>query len=148
MKRTSKHPNDKHAGQISFPGGALDPIDRSLKACAMRETMEEIGVPKSAYTWIGELTPLYIYVSKFLVFPFVAMTEDSLAFKKEDEEVERIISWPLGAFLESGSVLRKDLSIRNGTIRNVPYFNVSDDVLWGATAMVLSDRCQTPYLYR
>ncbi len=139
MKRTSHHPQDKHAGQISFPGGALESDDNNLQSCAIRETHEELGVKEDAYEIVGALSPLYVYVSNFLMYPFVAYTENTLLFKKEDEEVERVISWPLHSFLQKDSKQITDLKIRNMTMKDVPYFSVSGDILWGATAMVMSE---------
>lgn len=143
IKRTSKYPQDKHAGQISFPGGALDAEDDNLQSCAIRETLEEVGVAESEYTMIGPLSPLYVYVSKFLMFPFVAFTDNTLLFKKEDEEVDRVISWPLSKFFADDSKQIIDLKIRNTTLKNVPYYSVSNDILWGATAMVMSEFLET-----
>ncbi len=139
IKRSSNYPQDKHAGQISFPGGALDKEDISLQHCAVRETFEEIGISETSYEIVGSLSSLYVYVSKFLMFPFVAISKENLNFDKEDEEVERIISWPLELFLDSDTRKVKDIHIRNSIIKNVPYFSFSDDVLWGATAMVMSE---------
>jgi len=139
MKRTSHHPQDKHAGQISFPGGALDPEDKNLLDCAQRETFEEVGVKREAYELIGALSPLYVYVSKFLMFPFVAYTKKELNFIKEDEEVDRVISWPLELFLSDNSKKHTDIQIRNTTLKNVPHFNYDNEILWGATAMVMAE---------
>jgi len=139
IKRTSRYPQDKHAGQISFPGGALEAEDLTLKHCAIRETFEEIGIQENAYQIVGSLSPLYVYVSKFLMFPFVAISQNKLIFNKEDAEVERIISWPLDTFRQPEILKIKDIQVRNTTLKNVPYFSLSEDVLWGATAMVMNE---------
>lgn len=140
MKRTSRFKNDKHKGQISFPGGQAEPFDVDKAATALRETEEEIGVPASDITILGGLTDLYIPVSNFLVNPYVGYYEGEPDFRPEKNEVAEIIQVPLSELLNDSIRKIKDLDLPNGfTLENVPYFDIENHVVWGATSMILSE---------
>ena len=140
IKRASKNPNDKHGGQIGLPGGKQEDVDVSLIATALRETEEEIGVPTSAIQVLGGLTSLYIPVSNFQVYPFVGVIDSLPVFVEQVEEVEEVVEVPLRALLDPAARQLTDLRVRSTIVlKEVPYFNVSDRVIWGATAMILGE---------
>lgn len=138
IKRAS-HPLDKHSGQISFPGGGLEKVDASLEDCALRETFEEIGVAQESIKVLGPLTKLYVFASNNLVFPYVGYIEEQQDFKIQEDEVERVITVPLAYFTDETIIKSTSLSVRNLTIDDVPYYDVYGEVLWGATAMMMSE---------
>lgn len=139
IRRTSHHPEDKHAGQISFPGGRRESADLDMLDCAKRELLEEVGVAESEYRLIGSLSPIYVYVSNFLVFPYAVMCQTKPDFKPQESEVAGIIEYPLSKFLGFSNRKIKDLKVRNSTIKDMPYFDLDGQVLWGATAMIMSE---------
>lgn len=140
IQRTNNNPNDRHGGQISFPGGRMDASDVDLKATALRETEEEIGIPQEDIRVLGALTNLYIPVSKFKVQPYVGILDYKPDFIPQVSEVEHILS-PRFSHLQSNKSLRyKDMSLSSRlTIKDVPYFDVEQRVVWGATAMIISE---------
>ena len=87
---------------------------------------------------IGHLTELFIPVSNHLVYPVVATTFASPEFVREEREVSRIIEASLDEFLHPNTEKEKDLQIRDFSIR-APYFDLDGEVVWGATAMMLSE---------
>ncbi len=135
MRRTSRFKEDKHAGQISFPGGRKENNETILR-CAIRETYEEFGITPDQLEILGALKELYISVSNFLVFPFVAFANGPLTFKPEKEEVEEILEIPLSELQNLKNRKTKDIHIGERTLTNVPYFDLNGQVLWGATAMI------------
>lgn len=139
IERASSHPEDKHAGQISFPGGKLDENDASFEDCALRETYEEIGIAPDTIGILGELTPLYVYVSNFLVHPFVGFTTEAPRFSIQESEVKSILEVPLDHFTKSKNKFIGDISIRETILPNTPYYEVYGHKLWGATAMMMSE---------
>ncbi len=140
IERVSTNPNDRHSGQISFPGGKHEPEDTSLFQTAIREAEEEVGVSANSIQELGSLTELYIPVSNFLVHPFVGYLDHTPTFKPQVSEVQSIIEVPFDYFFDKANIQFTDLQIRNGlTLRRVPYYNVADKILWGATAMMLSE---------
>lgn len=139
MLRTSHHPEDKHAGQISYPGGQLDSTDLSLEHCAFREVHEEIGIPKDQITLLGSLTELYVFASNFLVYPFVGYCHETPDFIPEPSEVAEVINVPLHRLQDEQYQLKKDIAVRNITLKDVPYYDINGHVLWGATAMITSE---------
>lgn len=138
IKRPS-HSKDKHAGQISFPGGGLEKNDDSMEACALRETQEEIGIPSSRVTIIGGLTKLYVYASNNLVYPYVGYLENKEEFKLQRSEVAKVITTPLSYFSDEAILKKTDMTVRGFTLKEVPYFDLNGEVLWGATAMMMSE---------
>lgn len=135
MKRTSRFKDDKHAGQISFPGGRKEE-NESILECALRETHEEFGIPPAQFKILGALNELYVFVSNFLVYPFVAFANDPLSFKPEKEEVEAILEIPLEKLLDPQTKKRKDIRVVDRLLEDVPYYDLDGRVLWGATAMI------------
>lgn len=133
------HPKDLHSGQISFPGGGLEKEDRTFAECALRETYEEIGVPPRKVEIIGSLTSLYVFASNNLVYPFVGYLKEPVTFVHDETEVERIIKVPLDHFFVPDTIQSTELKIRGHTLKDVPYYNINGQVLWGATAMMMSE---------
>lgn len=127
-----------HSGQISFPGGKSELEDRDLLQTAERETSEEIGVVESAYSIWTQLTEVYIPPSKFLVQPYVALAQEELQFIKEEREVEEVLSAPLSLFMGADSMEDHTLDI-GGMRYTVPVYKFEDHVIWGATAMMISE---------
>jgi len=139
IKRTSHNPDDRHAGQISFPGGKVDREDNSMEACALRETEEEIGIYREKIEVIGELTSLYVHVSNFLVYPFVGFINEKPSFVRQESEVADILTPQLSYMVDHNIVRKGDVSVRNTTIRDMPFYNLHGKILWGATAMITSE---------
>lgn len=140
IERESKNPNDVHRGQISFPGGRLENHDASLRDCALREAEEEIGISRNKVEVIGDLTPLFIPVSNFLVQPVIGYADYTPKFIPQPEEVKSIIDLPFNHFY--GSQNRKHMDMLFGSdmeMKDVPYFDANGKVIWGATAMILSE---------
>ena len=124
-----------HASQISFPGGGVNPGE-SWQMAAVRETHEEIGIAPESISVIAALEPVYVYRSNNLMFPFVAtLTDDSVGLSDE-VEVDSTFVVKLGELkLGLGSYSKIAYSWKPV---DVPGFRVPEGVIWGATAMVLS----------
>ena len=136
----STHPLDKHKGQISFPGGSIEKGENAANA-AIREANEEIGIPASNIRLIGQLSPLFIPVSNFMVQPYVGLIDlDGIKLKKEDAEVEQILHVPLNELIDEQNIAYQDMKMTNGfTLKRVPVFRLANQQVWGATAMMLSE---------
>ncbi len=139
IERASSHPEDKHGGQIGFPGGKYEEEDGSMLVCALRETHEEIGVDPKEVTVLGELTSLYVSVSNFLVQPFVGVMSRTPQFKLQQTEVNALLSIPLHTLLDNRLKSTTDIEVRSQILKNVPYYDINGQTLWGATAMMTSE---------
>jgi 8-oxo-dGTP pyrophosphatase MutT (NUDIX family) len=136
IKRT-RYPG-AHSGQISFPGGKFEVKDKQLRETALRETSEELGINAGMITIMGELTPLYIGVSNFKVFPFVGYTDSELIFRIQKEEVEFTITEYLNNLLNPG--IKGELHLQHPDIKlTAPCFQIGKSKIWGATAMILNE---------
>lgn len=140
IKRVVTNANDKHSGQISFPGGKYEEQDINMSQTALRETEEEIGVLANKIQLLGALTTLYIPVSNFLVYPFVGYLSETPQFNLQLTEVDSIIEIPFSSFHDISIRKQTDLKISSQiTLNKVPYFSIDNHVIWGATAMILSE---------
>ncbi len=127
-----------HSGQISLPGGKKDPTDTSLYHTAIRETFEEIGIKENQIELLGELTPLFIPISNFMVYPFVAFSKEELHFTPNPSEVELVIEIPITELLDENTIT-EDAWEEKGKLFRKPFFAISNQQIWGATAMILSE---------
>lgn len=128
-----------HSAQIGFPGGRIEPDDDSLKSTAIRETYEEIGIPGSEIRVIREMTDLYIPPSNFNVRPFLALYDSIPEFIKQEDEVEDVIEVPLHHILDDQVVVTTEVQTSYAKKIEVPAFKLKGHMVWGATAMMLSE---------
>ena len=127
-----------HSGQISFPGGMHESGDESGFATALRETEEEIGIPRNSMTVIGKLTSLHIPVSNVDVLPVVSVMESKPCYVPDPNEVEFIIEARMTDLIHPAT--RKSKKLRVGDLDiEAPYYDVGGNHIWGATAMILSE---------
>jgi 8-oxo-dGTP pyrophosphatase MutT (NUDIX family) len=129
-----------HTGQVSLPGGRLDPGE-SIEDAALREAHEEVGVAPTGVEVLGRLTSLPVWVSGHLLHPVVGFAPHRPEFDLSSHEVERLIEVPLGLLRQPDRV-RWEERIRilpPPGVMKVPYFDVLDEHVWGATAMVLAE---------
>lgn len=127
-----------HAAQISFPGGKIDKTDVNLKQTALRETQEEVGINLTDIELIAPLSKVYIPPSNFWVSPFLGISKQSPLFKK-NYEVAQLIEVDLDDLLNNEFIsIVKTKTSYAGNI-DVPCFILNKHVVWGATAMILSE---------
>ncbi len=128
-----------HSGQVSLPGGKYEETDESLIYTALREAKEEIGVDPGQVQVIGQLTEMYIPPSNFLVTPVVGYQSTRPHFSADPKEVARIIEIYLDDLLDDRKRQMKKMTLRQGISLKVPSFYLDGNIIWGATAMILSE---------
>jgi 8-oxo-dGTP pyrophosphatase MutT (NUDIX family) len=122
----------KHSGQISFPGGRAEPSDPSIEFTALRETLEEIGLPPDKVEVIAAL-PEYFTRTGFRVTPVVGVVRPPLELVPDAREVDEIFEVPLAFLLDAGNHRRASREIGG---RTAHYYEIEHNgrVIWGATA--------------
>lgn len=129
-----------HRGEISFPGGRLDPGETPVQA-AMREAHEEVGLDPADVQVLGELDHLNTVVSRSYIVPIVAAASEPLPLHPASPEVDRIFWLPL-AELVRPDTYRAERWGRPPTDRLLHFFELDDETVWGATASMLTDLLQ------
>jgi 8-oxo-dGTP pyrophosphatase MutT (NUDIX family) len=126
----------RHPGEISFPGGRYDDGEADLRATALREADEEIGLPPQAVDIVGALQPTPTIATGYSVYPFVGLIEPGHAWQPSAREVAAVIELPLRAL--TAGYGRRRLVRRGMPIRTDTYL-VGEHLIWGATARILAD---------
>jgi len=128
-----------HSAQVGFPGGKREPEDEDIQATALRETEEEVGVLPETVSVLKKLTEIYIPPSNFFVQPFIGITATTPKFVPQEDEVEALIEVPLRLFMDDRIRITKKITTSYATDIDVPAYLLNDHVVWGATAMMLSE---------
>ena len=128
-----------HSGQISFPGGRVDPEDQSPEDTAFRETCEELGIcERTRIRVVGRLTKMWIPPSNFDVHPIVAITNSEPVLSPNPAEVAEVLHLSLQDLLDDRIKQQTSMMLWGQAI-DVPYYDVAGHVVWGATAGMLSE---------
>ncbi len=126
----------RHAGEVSFPGGRRDPGEDDLRATALREAHEEIGLPPAAVELVGALQPTPTIATNYAVYPFVGLIEPGFAWAPSEYEVAEVLEHSLSD-LRAGYARRRML--RRGVPFRTDVYVVGETLIWGATARMLGD---------
>jgi len=128
-----------HSNQVGFPGGKVEEEDVDLAHTALRETEEEIGIPLNTISVYKKCTSVYIPPSNFTVQPFIGVLKEAPVFIAQESEVEAIMEVRLSDLLSDENVITKTLETSYSKKMEVPAFLLNEQVVWGATAMMLSE---------
>lgn len=128
---------EHHRGQISLPGGARE-LDEKLSFTAIRETQEEIGINAEDVEVIGPLSPLFVPVTGFIINPFIGLINEDFDTHPAPDEVENVFSVSLDELVDDSNELQERRNLRGYDV-DIPYFLLSGQNVWGATAMILSE---------
>ncbi|MDE0735363.1 MAG: CoA pyrophosphatase [Pirellulaceae bacterium] len=127
----------QHAGQVCFPGGALEPGE-DVELAALREASEELGITVTPDHVLGQLTPLWVFASDFWVTPVVASCPGPLHYRANPSEVADVIEVSLAELADPSVV--QSCSVRPGPwALTAPAFCLGGQVIWGASSMILGE---------
>ena len=140
IKRGTRYGSDQHKGQVSFAGGKREPTDLTLQDCALRETEEELGIPKDQITLLGSLSSFYVFISGFIVYPFVGIVPADTVYEIDPNEVAYVIEVELDHLLDPKTLHYRKHQFKQSIIEKSPFFDLgNDEMLWGATAMMTNE---------
>lgn len=121
-----------HAGQICFPGGRFEQFDSSLMDTALRETEEEIGLPRQKTRVVGSLQQ-FRTVSGYEVTPYVGLVEPDFDLDVDENEVDSVFEVPLSYLVDQNNHISEPVR-RNGIDYSLYFIPWQDTYIWGATA--------------
>jgi 8-oxo-dGTP pyrophosphatase MutT (NUDIX family) len=125
-----------HAGQISFPGGRVDPGDADDLQAALREAEEEIGLSPALVEALGRLDDTETFATQFVITPWVGVVREPVVWRPDGREIAKVIEVPVAALLARGC-FRVESWRRDGGRRDVYFYDYQDVTIWGATARIL-----------
>lgn len=128
---------EHHKGQISFPGGAEDPRDSGPLETALRETEEEVGIPRGVVTILGILDDVDTVVSGFVITPFVGFIPHPVPLRVNPQEIAEVLTVPLDLFRDRTRVRIEERTRPTGERIEVYFYDHGPHVIWGATARIM-----------
>ncbi|MEE9363654.1 MAG: CoA pyrophosphatase [Cellulophaga sp.] len=128
-----------HSNQIGFPGGKVEDEDFDLKATALRETWEEVGVASEYISLVKTLTSVYIPPSNFEVQPYIGICNRELQFTIQEEEVASLVEVFVTDLMNDENRNTQKMNTSYATEIDVPIFKLNGYTVWGATAMMLNE---------
>ena len=126
-----------HPGQISFRGGKIEEGE-SPEITALREAQEEIGISPLDVQLLGRLSELYVSASRYTIFPYVGWMDYKPDFSLNEAEAEKLLLLPVQQF-QKRLEIRQALMITSLGIMEVPCYLFEEEIIWGATAMILTE---------
>ena len=128
-----------HSSQIGFPGGKVELSDANLTETALRETHEEVGIAPHQIQVVKTFSEIYIPPSNYLVAPFMGVAYEELTFIPDPNEVKKVLELSIADFLDEQILTKVTMSTSYATDIEVPAFQVDKYIVWGATAMMMSE---------
>lgn len=128
-----------HSGQIALPGGKQEDTDNDLIETALREAEEEIGVEMRTVEVLGSLSKFYVGASNYNILPVIGVAKESPRFIPDPREVNDIITPSALDLLDDRKRGSRDITVQNGFTLTSPFFDLENKMVWGATAMMLSE---------
>lgn len=127
-----------HGGQISLPGGKTEGAETRIET-ALREAEEEIGISASKINVLGSLTEFFVIPSNFLITPVIGYLNETPDFKPDSKELKKIIYTSVDDLLRDDAVHTKEIMAANMFPMSAPHFEIENEIVWGATAMMLNE---------
>ena len=124
----------RHAGEISFPGGRQDHPEEDLRATALREAQEEIGLDPADVELVGALPPVGTFVTGYRIFPFVGRIQEQHVWTPQESEVARVLEFSLADLVRGHEMKRL---VHKGVPIKTPTYSVEGHLVWGATARIV-----------
>lgn len=128
---------EHHKGQISLPGGVSEAGERPRQT-ALRETQEELNIDPAQLIVLGQLSPLFVAVTGFMIHPFIAATPSEPRARPQPGEVQFVLAVGIDSLLNE-DLQRREERVLRGVPVQVPYYMFGDHKIWGATAMILAE---------
>lgn len=127
-----------HSGQISFPGGKAEPGE-DIIATALREGQEEIGIDQQSVNIIGKMSDFFVIPSNFMVTPIVGYVMEKPLLTPDPIEVARILHGDVESLLPDEVIRKKEITAARSFQMMAPHFEIENEIVWGATAMMLNE---------
>lgn len=135
-----------HGGQVAFPGGVRDPGDPDLEYTALRETHEEIGVPRHEVQVLGRLDDVWT-PSGFVLASFVGLVRYPQEYTLHAVEVEEVLEAPIDRLMEEGC-FREEIWHRDGIDYPIAFFDLEGFTVWGATGRIVARLLEVGFGWR
>jgi 8-oxo-dGTP pyrophosphatase MutT (NUDIX family) len=129
-----------HSGQVSLPGGKAEQGEDAI-ATAIREAKEEIGLDQDEIEVVGKLSDFFVIPSNFLVTPIVVKIKGVPQLNPDPREVARILTGNLLQLTQQDSIKNKEIMAAGHFRMMAPHFEIENEIVWGATAMILNELC-------